>query len=182
MADRRARRNSTSPISLIAARYPMLASAILAGVAQLRNMASTGGNLLQRTRCYYFMTPRHPATSANLAAAALLRGPQPHARDPRHERGAHRDASSDMCGAGRAGRQGPCDRAGGERDGFSEFIGCRGQRRSAIRFATGRDRHGGRASSARLCGKLHLPENPRSPPMRSRLYPSRLRWAARDRS
>ena len=33
----------------------MLASAILAGAsAQLRNMASTGGNLLQRTRCYYF--------------------------------------------------------------------------------------------------------------------------------
>ena len=33
----------------------MLASAILADAsAQLRNMASTGGNLLQRTRCYYF--------------------------------------------------------------------------------------------------------------------------------
>ncbi len=40
---------------LIAQRYPMLGSAILAGAsAQLRNMASTGGNLLQRTRCFYF--------------------------------------------------------------------------------------------------------------------------------
>jgi len=40
---------------LIEQRYPMLSSAILAGAsAQLRNMASTGGNLLQRTRCYYF--------------------------------------------------------------------------------------------------------------------------------
>jgi xanthine dehydrogenase YagS FAD-binding subunit len=40
---------------LITQRYPMLASAILAGAsAQLRNMASTGGNLLQRTRCCYF--------------------------------------------------------------------------------------------------------------------------------
>ena len=40
---------------LVAQRYPVLASAILAGAsAQLRNMASTGGNLLQRTRCYYF--------------------------------------------------------------------------------------------------------------------------------
>jgi xanthine dehydrogenase YagS FAD-binding subunit len=40
---------------LIEQRYPLLASAILAGAsAQLRNMASTGGNLLQRTRCYYF--------------------------------------------------------------------------------------------------------------------------------
>jgi xanthine dehydrogenase YagS FAD-binding subunit len=36
-------------------RYPLLASAILAGASpQLRNMASTGGNLMQRTRCYYF--------------------------------------------------------------------------------------------------------------------------------
>lgn len=40
---------------LIAQRYPMLGSAILSGAsAQLRNMASTGGNLLQRTRCFYF--------------------------------------------------------------------------------------------------------------------------------
>jgi len=46
---------------LIAARYPMLASAILAGAsAQLRNMASTGGNLLQRTRCYYFYDTAAP--------------------------------------------------------------------------------------------------------------------------
>ncbi len=36
-------------------RYPILASAIMAGATQqLRNAASTGGNLLQRTRCYYF--------------------------------------------------------------------------------------------------------------------------------
>ncbi|WP_316238383.1 xanthine dehydrogenase family protein subunit M [Bradyrhizobium sp. SZCCHNR1015] len=40
---------------VIESRYPLLASAILAGAsAQLRNMASTGGNLLQRTRCAYF--------------------------------------------------------------------------------------------------------------------------------
>ncbi|MDB5618889.1 xanthine dehydrogenase family protein subunit M, partial [Tardiphaga sp.] len=40
---------------LIEQRYPVLSSAILAGAsAQLRNMASTGGNLLQRTRCAYF--------------------------------------------------------------------------------------------------------------------------------
>src|SRR5260370_12878781 len=46
---------------LIAERYPMLASAILAGAsAQLRNMASTGGNLLQRTRCYYFYDTATP--------------------------------------------------------------------------------------------------------------------------
>ena len=36
-------------------RYPLLAKAILAGASpQLRNMATNGGNLLQRTRCYCF--------------------------------------------------------------------------------------------------------------------------------
>jgi xanthine dehydrogenase YagS FAD-binding subunit len=45
----------------IEARYPLLASAILAGAsAQLRNMASTGGNLLQRTRCLYFYDTTTP--------------------------------------------------------------------------------------------------------------------------
>jgi xanthine dehydrogenase YagS FAD-binding subunit len=39
----------------VARDYPLLSTAILAGASpQLRNMASTGGNLLQRTRCYYF--------------------------------------------------------------------------------------------------------------------------------
>ncbi|HCG0957386.1 TPA: FAD binding domain-containing protein, partial [Pseudomonas aeruginosa] len=39
----------------VEADYPLLAQAILAGASpQLRNMASTGGNLLQRTRCQYF--------------------------------------------------------------------------------------------------------------------------------
>ena len=40
---------------LVRERYTALASAILHGATQqLRNMATTGGNLLQRTRCYYF--------------------------------------------------------------------------------------------------------------------------------
>src|ERR1700730_7105717 len=46
---------------LIERRYPLLASAILAGASQqLRNMASTGGNLLQRTRCHYFYDTATP--------------------------------------------------------------------------------------------------------------------------
>ncbi|HDS1737721.1 xanthine dehydrogenase family protein subunit M [Pseudomonas sp. BP8] len=46
---------------LIEQRYPLLAQAILAGASpQLRNMASTGGNLLQRTRCYYFYDASTP--------------------------------------------------------------------------------------------------------------------------
>ena len=43
--------------------YPLLSKAILAGAsAQLRNMATNGGNLMQRTRCYYFYDT---ATSCN---------------------------------------------------------------------------------------------------------------------
>ena len=39
----------------VQARYPLLSSAILAGASpQLRNAATNGGNLNQRTRCYYF--------------------------------------------------------------------------------------------------------------------------------
>ena len=45
----------------ITKRYPLLSSSILAGAsAQLRNMASTGGNLLQRTRCLYFYDTTTP--------------------------------------------------------------------------------------------------------------------------
>ncbi|MGK6323352.1 FAD binding domain-containing protein [Sphingomonas sp. DT-51] len=40
---------------IVRERYPMLSRAILAGAsAQIRNMATVGGNLLQRTRCTYF--------------------------------------------------------------------------------------------------------------------------------
>jgi xanthine dehydrogenase YagS FAD-binding subunit len=47
--------------SLVEQRYPVLASAIMAGASQqLRNMASTGGNLLQRTRCAYFYDTETP--------------------------------------------------------------------------------------------------------------------------
>src|SRR5437762_1957008 len=42
-------------------RYPLLAEAILAGASpQLRNMATVGGNLMQRTRCYYFYDTATP--------------------------------------------------------------------------------------------------------------------------
>lgn len=50
-----ARNADTAYHPLVRSRYPLLSAAILAGASpQLRNMASNGGNLLQRTRCYYF--------------------------------------------------------------------------------------------------------------------------------
>ena len=46
---------------VIEQRYPILRNAIMAGASQqLRNMASTGGNLLQRTRCFYFYDTSTP--------------------------------------------------------------------------------------------------------------------------
>jgi xanthine dehydrogenase YagS FAD-binding subunit len=43
---------------LIRTRYPVLSQAILSGATtQIRNMATAGGNLVQRTRCPYFMDP-----------------------------------------------------------------------------------------------------------------------------
>jgi xanthine dehydrogenase YagS FAD-binding subunit len=57
---------------IIRARYPALSKALLAGASgQLRNLATTGGNLLQRTRCVYFQdvtTPcnkREPGTGCS---------------------------------------------------------------------------------------------------------------------
>src|ERR1700727_3476594 len=47
---------------LIKTQYPLLSQALLSGASpQLRNMATTGGNLLQRTRCYYFTDTAFPA-------------------------------------------------------------------------------------------------------------------------
>ncbi|GAA1257109.1 xanthine dehydrogenase family protein subunit M [Sphaerisporangium rubeum] len=64
----------------IRARYPVLAQAILSGAsAQLRNMATVGGNLMQRTRCMYFYDEaaacgrRDPGAGCD-AAGGLTRG------------------------------------------------------------------------------------------------------------
>ena len=56
-----ARNSDVAEHALIQQRYPVLSQAFLAGASpQLRNMATVGGNLLQRTRCYYFYDPAFP--------------------------------------------------------------------------------------------------------------------------
>jgi xanthine dehydrogenase YagS FAD-binding subunit len=74
-----ARNAATAYHPLVREQYPLLATAILAGASpQIRNMASNGGNLLQRTRCYYFYdtgTPcnkREPGSGCS-AIGALAR-------------------------------------------------------------------------------------------------------------
>ncbi|MGN9842266.1 FAD binding domain-containing protein [Nonomuraea sp. H19] len=84
---------------LIRTRYPMLAQAILSGAsAQLRNMATVGGNLLQRTRCLYFYDGAAACNKREPGAGCA-------ARDGFHRGGAILGASpacvathpSDMC-------------------------------------------------------------------------------------
>jgi xanthine dehydrogenase YagS FAD-binding subunit len=56
-----ARNSDMAHHPLVRSRYPLVSMAILAGASpQLRNMATTAGNLLQRTRCYYFRDPAMP--------------------------------------------------------------------------------------------------------------------------
>ena len=57
-----ARNSDVAAHALIVKWYPVLSEAFLAGASpQLRNMATVGGNLLQRTRCPYFYDPAFPA-------------------------------------------------------------------------------------------------------------------------
>ena len=77
-------------------RFPLLAQAILAGAsAQIRNMATVGGNLMQRTRCIYFYddaarcNKRRPARAATRATASIATTPfsaPPRAVSPRTPR------------------------------------------------------------------------------------------------
>jgi xanthine dehydrogenase YagS FAD-binding subunit len=56
-----ARNSDTANHPLVRQNYPLLSQAILAGASpQLRNLATNGGNLLQRTRCAYFMDAGFP--------------------------------------------------------------------------------------------------------------------------
>ncbi len=88
--------------------YPVLSQALeLSASAQLRNMATIGGNIMQRTRCTYF---RDVTANCNKRAGRGMRGPggvQPFSRHSRHVRCVCRDAP-----LGR--RRGLC-RAGGDR-------------------------------------------------------------------
>lgn len=65
------RNSAVAAHPVVRARYPMLSRALLAGAsAQIRNMATVGGNILQRTRCAYF----HDATGARCNKRELHAG------------------------------------------------------------------------------------------------------------
>src|SRR5262249_47202277 len=62
---------------LITARYPVVSEALLSGASpQLRNLATTGGDLMPRTRCYYFDDPALPMCNKRVpgSGCAALEG------------------------------------------------------------------------------------------------------------
>ena len=81
--------------SRVRTRYEVLSRALLSGAsAQLRNKATTGGNLLQRTRCYYFYDTTKPCNKRNSRFGLCGAGRfQPYPCDIGHERTLHRHAS-----------------------------------------------------------------------------------------
>src|SRR6266403_3166376 len=55
--------------------YAVLSLALLSGASpQLRNMATTGGNLLQRTRCYYFRDTAYPCNKRTRGSGCAALG------------------------------------------------------------------------------------------------------------
>ena len=169
-------------------RYPMLTRAIVAGAsAQIRNMATVGGNLLQRTRCLYFYDDaarcNKRAPGAGCDALGRL---QPHACDPGGVRCLRGDASvGHVRGAGRARRDG-ASRGRGRRAHRTSFLGLRGAAPPAGRHARPRDRaaagradHRDRTAAAADGAAFDLSQGAR--PVELRLRPGLGRGRARGR-
>ena len=69
------RNSHLAAVPAIRERYPVLSQALLAGASgQLRNLATTGGNLLQRTRCVYFQDVSKPCNKRDPGAGCSARG------------------------------------------------------------------------------------------------------------
>jgi xanthine dehydrogenase YagS FAD-binding subunit len=68
------RNNDLAVAPVIRRRYPALSQALLAGATyQLRNLATTGGNLLQRTRCVYFQDVTKPCNKRSPGSGCAAR-------------------------------------------------------------------------------------------------------------
>lgn len=66
--------NDLAVDSVIRRRYPALSQALLSGATyQLRNLATTGGNLLQRTRCVYFQDVTKPCNKRSPGSGCAAR-------------------------------------------------------------------------------------------------------------
>ena len=98
------------PTRACAPSIPVLAQAVLAGASgQLRNMATVGGNLLQRTRCLYFQDVTKPCNKRDAGHRAARRRPASTATWPSSAGREHCVATHPVRhggGAGRARRRG----------------------------------------------------------------------------
>ena len=99
--------------------YPAVAEALLSGASpQLRNAATVGGNLMQRTRCAYF---HDPASACNRrepgAGCDALRRREPHACGARLVRRLHRHAPVRFLRSARRSRRRGRDRGAGRPPG-----------------------------------------------------------------
>ena len=128
-------------------------------------MASTGGNLLQRTRCFYFYDTATPCNKREPGSGcSAIKGINRINAILGTSEACIATHPSDMCVAlaaleAKVHVTGPS----GERTiAFADFHRLPG-RHPATRHqsASQRDRHGDRASGEGLCDKLHLSENPR---------------------
>jgi hypothetical protein len=148
-----------------------VARAACRGLGQLRNKATTGGNLLQRTRCYYFYDTSSPATSATRQRLRRDRRLQPHPCDPGRQRAVHRHASERHGGgaarARRRGRDGSADgaRRRRPRSGSAPAAGRHAERETGSR---GRRTHHRRDPAARTDRPPGLPQGARSRLLRLR--------------
>ena len=108
---RRGPQQPTSPRTRwSASATPCSREALLAGASgQLRNLATVGGNLLQRTRCTYFQDVTKPCNKRRPGSGCpALRGRAPQPRDPRPLRALRRHPPLGHGGrAGRDRRHGP---------------------------------------------------------------------------
>ena len=154
-------------------RYPVLSQALLAGASgQLRNTATVGGNLLQRTRCRYFQDVTKPCNKREPGSGCpAVDGRAPGPRHPRHVRALRGDPPVGHGGrAGRAGRRvrAPARGRAGPADRAVRLPGDTPQRgdRAAARRA---DHRGVAAAAAGL--PVRLPQGPRPRLVRVRASP-----------
>ncbi len=152
---------------LIRERYPLLTQAIVAGASgQLRNMATNGGNLLQRTRCQYFYDTAMPCNKREPGSGCGAR------------EGLNRNHAilgwSEQCVATYPGDMANAlaaldavvrirDAAGRERTVPVTRLSPSARRHAAAghKPATRRAHRGHRAAGVAVCAALVLPEGPR---------------------
>ena len=119
-------------------RFPVVAEALQESASpQVRNMATVGGNLLQRTRCLYFRDVTTPCNRREPGTRLLgAGGPEPDQRDPRRQPALHRGLSG-RTSPSRSSRSMPRSwspgRTASARSSSRTCIGCRAARRRSRR-------------------------------------------------